>query len=52
VKEYDPEVNPAPTLKQTNEKMEISVTRSQRIYNDHKWNNPIVVKITELDITE
>ncbi|WP_223549026.1 alpha-L-fucosidase [Aestuariivivens sp. NBU2969] len=52
VKEYDKNVDPAPVIKQTNEVMEISITRSQRIYNDRKWNNPIVVKITELDISE
>jgi len=50
VLEYNKDANPAPTVKQTNDGMEISVMRSQRIYNDRKWNNPIVVKVTELDI--
>ncbi|MDO5980188.1 alpha-L-fucosidase [Flavivirga spongiicola] len=52
VLEYQKNVNPAPSVKHTSEGIEISVTRSQRIYNDHKWNNPIVVKLTELDINE
>jgi len=48
VLEYRPEIDPHPTVKQTKEGMEISVMRAQRIYNDHKWNNPIVVKITNI----
>jgi alpha-L-fucosidase len=52
VLEYEDEANTTPTVKQTKNGIEISVTRSQRIYNDKKWNNPVVVKITELDITE
>jgi alpha-L-fucosidase len=50
VLEYQEDVNPAPFIKHTNNGIEISVTRSQRIYNDRSWNNPVVVKITELDI--
>ena len=49
---YKKDVNPIPTIRQTNKEMVISVTRSHRIYNDRKWNNPIVVKITEIDINE
>ncbi|NND07049.1 MAG: alpha-L-fucosidase [Saprospiraceae bacterium] len=48
VLEYQKDVNPAPDIAQTKEEMRISVTRSQRIYNDRKWNNPIVVKITDV----
>jgi len=50
--EYEDEANITPTVKQTKEGMEISVTLSQRIYNDKKWKNPIVLKITELNRTE
>lgn len=50
VLEYNKSANPAPSVKQTDEGMEISVTRSQRIYNDRRWNNPVVVKITNLDV--
>jgi len=49
VLEYDQEANPAPTVKQTDSGMKISVMRAQRIYNDRKWDNPVVVKITDLD---
>ncbi len=52
VLEYQPDVDPSPNITPTNSGIQISVTRSQRIYNDRKWNNPIVVKITELDIIE
>jgi alpha-L-fucosidase len=48
VLEYEKDINPAPSFKQTIDGIELSVTRSQRIYNDRNWNNPIVVKITEL----
>lgn len=46
VLEYQQDIDPAPTLTKTEDGIEISVTRSQRIYNDRRWNNPIVVKIT------
>jgi alpha-L-fucosidase len=52
VLEYNKEADPSPFFKQTNESLEISITRSQRIYNDRSWYNPIVVKLTELDIHE
>lgn len=52
VEEYKKNVDPAPTIKQTNEELEISIKRSHRIYNDRRWNNPIVVKITEIDVNE
>lgn len=48
VLEYEKDINPAPSFKQTIDGIELSVTRSQRIYNNRSWNNPIVVKITEL----
>jgi len=48
VLEYSPDVNPAPSFKTTNNGIELSVMRAQRIYNDRKWNNPIVVKITDI----
>ncbi|MCG8515578.1 MAG: hypothetical protein MI740_15670, partial [Halanaerobiales bacterium] len=49
VLEYQPHVDPSPTITPIPDGIQFSVTRSQRIYNDRKWNNPIVVKITELD---
>ena len=52
VLEYQAEVNPSPTITPTDNGLQLSVTRAQRIYNDRDWNNPIVVKITYLDIDE
>lgn len=52
VLEYKGDVDVTPNVIQTEKGLKISVTRSQRIYNDKKWNNPLVVKITELDISE
>jgi len=52
VLEYQPQVDPAPSVSPASRGIQISVTRSQRIYNDRKWNNPIVVKITGLAIDD
>ena len=49
VLEYNPQVNPEPTVKNTQEGIEISVMRAHRIYNDRKWPNPIVVKLENVD---
>ena len=43
--EYNPAANPASTAEQTGEGLRISAVRAQRLYNDHKWPNPIVVKL-------
>ena len=43
--EYNPDVNGITTFEQTDEGLKISVFRGQRIYNDRKWPNPIVVKM-------
>jgi alpha-L-fucosidase len=50
VLEYQKDIDVTPNIMQTEKGIEISITRSQRIYNDRKWNNPLVVKITGLDI--
>ena len=50
--EYQPDADPFPKIAATQNGIQISVTRSQRIYNDRKWNNPLVVKITELDMDQ
>ncbi len=52
VLEYSSEVNPASGIKNTNNGIEISIMRAQRIYNDRKWNNPVVVKIEEIDLVK
>jgi alpha-L-fucosidase len=49
VLEYNPEVDPSPSLRSKDGGIEISVMRAQRIYNDRKWPNPIVVKLEGID---
>lgn len=48
VLEYEVDEDVTPTVKQTKEGMVISIVRAQRIYNDKRWNNPLVVKVTEI----
>ncbi len=45
VLEYTPNANPTSKVEQTAEGLQISVVRAQRIYNNSKWPNPIVVKL-------
>ncbi len=52
VLEYQDTVDPAPTIKSIKNGTQFTVTRSQRIYNDRKWNNPVVVKITNTIVEE
>ena len=44
--EYRPKVNPKTTWKQDENGLHITAMRAQRIYNNWKWPNPIVLKIT------
>ncbi len=46
--EYAPEIDPQPCWEQTAEGLKISVCRAQRLYNNHKWHNPVVVKLTNI----
>jgi alpha-L-fucosidase len=45
VVEYKPEVDGRATFDQTPEGLTISMVRAQRIYNNHLWPNPVVVKL-------
>ena len=45
VVEYNPRADATSRFKQTDAGLEISVVRTQRLYNDHHWPNPIVVKL-------
>jgi alpha-L-fucosidase len=45
IQEYKPGKNVSPTFKQTDTGLVVSVFRTQRIYDDHKWPNPIVIKL-------
>jgi len=43
--EYSPDTDATPRFEQTDRGLKISVVRAQRLYNDHKWPNPVVVKL-------
>ena len=45
VVEYQPKNIPDSRMEQTDAGLKISVVRAQRIYNNRKWPNPIVVKL-------
>ncbi|MDF7826161.1 alpha-L-fucosidase [Pontiellaceae bacterium B12227] len=45
VVEYKPQVNPESRFEQTDEGLKISIVRAQRLYNNHEWPNPVVVKL-------
>jgi alpha-L-fucosidase len=44
--EYQPQVKPETTWRQAADGLHIRAMRAQRIYNDRKWPNPVVLKIT------
>ncbi len=46
VLEYNTKVIPETRWQQENDGLHVSVMRAQRIYNDTKWPNPLVLKIT------
>jgi alpha-L-fucosidase len=46
VLEYQPNVTPRTTWKQESGGLEIRAMRAVRLYNDRKWPNPVVLKIT------
>jgi len=45
VLEYNPKADPKTTWRQTDEGLVVSAMRAQRIYNDRKWPNPVVLRI-------
>lgn len=50
--EYEPTVDPTIRMEQRDGELHLSVMRAQRIYNDKRWPNPIVVKITNPEISD
>lgn len=46
--EYQPAKDAAVYFEQDEEGLHISCVRAQRIYNDHKWPNPIVLKLSNV----
>jgi alpha-L-fucosidase len=51
VLEYRPEVNPQPTLKQEADGLHVRAMFTQRLQDNSKWPNPIVLKITHVKPT-
>ena len=49
VLEYQPGVVPKTTWKQDAAGLHIRAMRAQRIYNDRKWPNPVVLKLTNVE---
>lgn len=49
VLEYEPEVEPQTTWKQIDDTLHITYCRAQRLYNNRKWPNPLVLKITRAE---
>ncbi len=47
--EYMPDVDPTPRFEQTPDGLHISVVRAQRLYNNHRWPNPVVVKLEHVE---
>lgn len=45
VVEYQPEVDPASRVTQTEDGLGLSIVRAQRLYNNQTWPNPVVVKL-------
>jgi alpha-L-fucosidase len=43
--EYKPEIDAACRWRQTEDGLEVSVVRAQRLYNDSRWPNPLVIKL-------
>lgn len=48
VLEYRPDVKPAPTFKQENDGLHIHAMFTQRLQDNSRWPNPIVLKITHV----
>ncbi len=49
VVEYNPDADGMARFEQSADGLRISVVRAQRIYNNHKWPNPIVVKLENIE---
>ena len=52
VVEYNPKAKPVSKVEQTEEGLQISVVRAQRIYNNQKWPNPLVVKLENVKLVK
>ncbi|MEN8115494.1 MAG: alpha-L-fucosidase [Bacteroidota bacterium] len=48
--EYQPNTDANTYFEQKEDGLHISCVRAQRIYNNHKWHNPVVLKITNIEL--
>ena len=48
VLEYSPDVDPKPTWRQDAQGLHVNAMRAQRFYNNRRWPNPVVLKITHV----
>lgn len=46
--EYQADVVPQTTFEQTDSGLKVHAMRAQRLYNDRKWPNPVVIKLTHV----
>jgi len=46
VLEYRPDVNPKASWRQDDQGLHISAMRAQRLYNNNRWPNPVVIRIS------
>jgi alpha-L-fucosidase len=49
VLEYQPDIIPKSTWKQDADGLHVRAMHAQRLYNDRKWPNPVVLKITHVE---
>ncbi|MEY3897516.1 MAG: hypothetical protein RLZZ214_3037 [Verrucomicrobiota bacterium] len=49
VLEYQADIVPQTTIEQTDVGLKIRAMRAQRLYNDRKWPNPVVIKLTHVE---
>lgn len=49
VLEYSPKTDPSPKFEQKEDGLHMDIMRAQRIYNNSKWPNPVVVKLTAVE---
>ncbi|RIK42256.1 MAG: alpha-L-fucosidase [Chloroflexi bacterium] len=51
VLEYQPHVNPKASWSQDEQALRISAMPAQRLYNNRRWPNPVVIRITNATLT-
>ena len=49
IMEYKPDLDVGCKYKQTADGLEVSVVKAQRIYDDHRWPNPVVIKLENIN---